>query len=113
MSSIEKTLKKVLKPPRTRSRTETVNVTEECPETTANLAPVEDAGPATGVAWKEFRDAANSESVTNKPKKTFLISINFKLQHNHMLGAGNLLLIGLKYPANQKSLTWDEVIIFK
>ena len=50
MSSIEKTLKKVLKPPRTRSRTETVNVTEECPETTANLAPVEDAGPATGVA---------------------------------------------------------------
>lgn len=50
MSSIEKTLKKVLKPPRTRSRTETVNVTEECPETTANLAPVEGAEPATGVA---------------------------------------------------------------
>ena len=88
---------------------EKTNRNRECyrrmPRNHRESSSCEDAEPATGVASKEFRDAANSESVTNKPKKTFLISINFKLQHNHMLGAGNLLLIGLKYPANQKSLT--------
>ena len=56
MSSIEKTLKMVLKPPRTRSRTkilpQTENITEECPGTTVNLAPVE--------ASEESRDTGNN-----------------------------------------------------
>ena len=62
MSSIENTLKKVLKPPRTRSRTP--NTTEECPEATVNLAPVEAAEPVTELASKESRDAYSSESIS-------------------------------------------------
>ena len=64
MSSIEKTLKMVLKPPRTRSRTkilpQTENITEECPGTTVNLAPVEAAEPVTGLASEESRDTDNN-----------------------------------------------------
>ena len=73
MSSIEKTLKKVLKPPRTRSRTEvlsqTENTSEECPGTTANLAPVEAAEPVTGLASEESGDAGNTGSINGVPVK--------------------------------------------
>ena len=68
MSSIERTLKKVLKPPRTRSRTEVLsqpeNTSEECPGTTANLAPVEAAEPVTGLASEESGDAGNTGSIS-------------------------------------------------
>ena len=69
MSSIEKTLKplkKVLKSPRTRSRTETLSTTEVCPKANVNLAAVEAAELVAEAVSRESRDASSSERIQVK-----------------------------------------------
>ena len=69
MSFLEKTLKpikKALKPPRAKSRTEVISTTEECPEVNVNLTPVEAAEPVTEAVLKETRYASSSESINVK-----------------------------------------------